>query len=142
VEQLSEFVQNNLILFAALIGVMVMLIKAELDHQANKGLMVSASAAIRLMNNSDDALIIDLRTVAEYKTGHIRDAKNLPLKDFAADVEKFSAYKDKPVLVYCNSGNTATRAIKLLKNAGYVKINNLEGGIAAWKEANMPLSKK
>jgi hypothetical protein len=37
VEQLSEFIVNNLILFAALIGVMVMLIKAELDHQANKG---------------------------------------------------------------------------------------------------------
>jgi len=34
------------------------------------------------------------------------------------------------------------RAIKLLKSAGFDKVNNLEGGIAAWKEANMPLSKK
>ena len=141
-EQLSEFVLNNLLLFAALLGVLVMLIKAELDHQANKGLLVSASAAIRLINNNDDILIIDIRTEADYKAGHIRGAKNAPLKDFASAVEKFSEHKDKSVLIYCNSGNTTTRAIKLLKKAGYEKINNLEGGIAAWKEANMPLSKK
>ncbi len=141
-EQLSEFVQNNLVLFAALLGVLVMLIKAELDHQANKGLQVSASAAIRLINNNSDALIIDVRTSAEYLAGHIKGAKNIPLKELASDVEKYSEYKNKPVLLYCNSGNTVVRAIKLLKSAGYEKINNLEGGIAAWKEANMPLSKK
>ena len=142
VEQLSEFVQNNLVLFAALLGVLVMLIKAELDHQANRGLQVSTSAAIRLINNNSDALIIDIRTAAEYLAGHIKGAKNVPLKGLVSDVEKFSDYKNKPVLIYCNSGNTVARALKILKNAGYQKINNLEGGIAAWKEANMPLSKK
>jgi rhodanese-related sulfurtransferase len=142
VEQLSEFVQNNLVLFAALLGVLVMLIKAELDHQANRGLQVSTSAAIRLINNNSDALIIDIRTAAEYLAGHIKGAKNVPLKELVSDVEKFSDYKNKPVLIYCNSGNTVARALKILKNAGYQKINNLEGGIAAWKEANMPLSKK
>ena len=141
-EQLTEFVTNNLVLFAALLGVLVMLIKAELDHQANKGLLISPSMAIRLMNNHDDALVVDIRTAAEYKSGHIKGAKNAPLKEFASSVDGYSSYKDKPVLLYCNSGNTATRAIKLLKNAGFEKINNLEGGIAAWKEANMPLSKK
>ena len=141
-EHLTEFVTNNLILFAALLGVLVMLIKAELDHQGNKGLSVSASAAIRLINNNDDTLIIDIRTAAEYKAGHIKGAKNSPLKELSSDVEKFSEHKDKPVLIYCNSGSTAVQAIKILKNAGYEKINNLEGGVAAWKEANMPLSKK
>ena len=141
-EQLSEFIINNLVLFAALFVVMVMLIKSELDHQANRGLLVTPAKAIRLMNNNDDVLIIDLRTAADYKTGHIKGAKSSPLTDFAKDVVNYSSYKDKPVLIYCNSGNTATRAIKLLKNTGFNKINNLEGGIAAWKEANMPLVKK
>lgn len=141
-EQLSEFIVNNLILFAALFGVMVMLIKAELDHQANKGLLVTPPMAIRLMNNHDDALVIDLRATADYKSGHIKGAKSSPLSDFAKNLETYSSYKDKPVLVYCSSGNTATRAIKLLKGAGFEKINNLDGGIAAWKEANMPLVKK
>jgi rhodanese-related sulfurtransferase len=142
VDQLTEFVTNNLILFAALIGVLVMLVKAELDHQANKGLVVSPAAAIRLMNNEDDALIIDIRAEADYKKGHIKGAKNIPLTNMTAGLDKYTTYKNKSVLIYCNSGNSATRAIKLLKAAGFDKVNNLDGGIAAWKEANMPLSKK
>lgn len=141
-QQLSEFILNNLILFAALLAVMVMLIKSELDHQANKGSQLTPPMAIRLMNNNDDALIIDLRTVADYKGGHIKGAKNSPLSDFAKSVETYSSHKDKQVLVYCNSGNTATKAVKLLKNAGFESISNLDGGIAAWKEANLPLVKK
>lgn len=141
-EHLSEFVLNNIFLFAALLGVLVMLIKAELDHQANKGLFVSPSMAIRLMNNHEDILIIDIRAMAEYKSGHIKGAKNVPLKDFASSIKSYSSHKNNPVLIYCNSGNTTTRTIKLLKNAGFENINNLEGGILAWKEANLPLVKK
>jgi rhodanese-related sulfurtransferase len=141
-EQLSEFVLNNIVLFAALIGVLVLLIKAELDHQASKGLFLSPAMAIRLMNNHDDALLIDIRSAAEYKSGHIKGAKNTPLAELSSAIESYSSYKSKPVLIYCNSGNTATRAIKLLKKAGFENINNLEGGIAAWKDASMPLTKK
>jgi len=142
VEQIAEFVSSNPVLFIALFVVLVLLIKAELDHQANKGLLVSPASAIRLINNNDDALIIDIRAAADYKKGHIKGAKNVQLSDFASTIESYSDYKNKPVLVYCNSGNTTRRAVKLLKNAGYEKINDLEGGIVAWKEANMPLSKK
>jgi len=142
VDQLTEFITNNLILFAALFGVLIMLIKAELDHQTNKGLVISPSSAIRLMNNNDDALIIDTRASADYQKGHIKGAKNVPLAELSANMEKYATYKDKTVLVYCNTGTSATRAIKLFKAAGFEKVNNLEGGIAAWKEANMPLSKK
>ena len=141
-EQLTEFVTNNLILFAALLGVLVMLIKAELDHQGSKGTLVSPAMAIRLMNAHEDALIMDLRTSADYKGGHIKGAKSTPLGELSATIKNYVDYKNKSVLIYCNSGTTATRAIKLLKKAGFEKISNLEGGIAAWKEANMPLVKK
>ena len=141
-EHLTEFVTNNLILFAALLGVLVMLIKAELDHQGNKGTLLSPSMAIRLMNNNADALIVDIRAAAEYKKGHIKGAKNLPANDFAKNIDSYAEYKDKAVLVYCNSGSTVTRIIKLLKQKGFEKVSNLDGGIAAWKEASMPLVKK
>jgi rhodanese-related sulfurtransferase len=141
-EQLSEFVLNNLLLFAALAGVLVLLIKAELDHQASKGMFLTPAMAIRLMNNHDDALIIDIRTAAEYKSGHIKGAKNAPLAEFSSSIANFASHKNKPVLIYCNSGNTATRAIKMLKKAGFENINNLAGGVVAWKEASLPLTKK
>lgn len=141
-DQISEFVLNNLLLFAALFVVLALLIKAELDHQANKGLYLSPTRATRLMNNESDALVLDIRTAAEFKSGHIKGAKNVPLADFATSIDDLSDDKNKAVLIYCNTGNSATRALKLLKKAGYEKINNLEGGIAAWKEANLPLAKK
>jgi rhodanese-related sulfurtransferase len=141
-EQISEFVLNNLLLFAALAVVLVMLIKAELDHQANKGSFLSPSSAIRLMNNHEDALVLDVRTAADFKAGHIKGARNIPLSDLDNAIAGLSEDKKKPVLVYCNSGNTVNRAIKSLKKAGFEQVNNLEGGIAAWKEANLPLSKK
>jgi len=65
-EQLSEFILNNLLLFAALAVVMALLIKAELDHQANKGSFLSPAKAIRLMNNQDDVLILDIRTARRF----------------------------------------------------------------------------
>jgi rhodanese-related sulfurtransferase len=141
-EQLSEFIVNNLMLFAALFVVLLLLIKAELDHMVNKGLLVSPASAIRLINNNDDALIIDIRAVAEYKNGHIKGAKNVPLSQLTSKIEGFADYRNKPVLLYCNSGNTTSKAIRLLKKAGFENINNLEGGIMAWREANMPLSNK
>ena len=141
-DQLIEFVSNNLLLFAALIVVLVLLIKAELNHQANKGIQLSPSMAIRMMNNHEDALVVDVRTAAEFKGGHIKGAKNVPLKEFASAIESYAGYKDKQVLVYCNSGSTVVSAINQLKKAGFENINNLEGGIAAWKEANLPLVKK
>lgn len=141
-EQLSEFVINNILLFGGLLVVLVLLIKAELDHQVNKGLLLSPPKAIRLMNNNDDALILDIRAAAEYKSGHIKGAKNTPMSELTSKIDSFASYKDKPVLIYCNSGSTVTGAIKLLKNAGFEKVNNLEGGILAWKEANLPLVKK
>ena len=140
-EQLTTFVSDNLLLFGALLVVLVLLIRAELDHQLNKGLLLSPSAAVRLLNNNSDIIIVDTRSSAEYKKGHIKGAKNLPLSGFADKLGELGQQKNQPVLVYCNSGVTATKAIRALKKAGFEQVNNLEGGILAWQEAKLPLSK-
>lgn len=141
-DQLTSFVADNILLFGALAVVLVLLIRAELEHQVNKGLLVTPSAAIRLLNNDDKAMVIDVRSTAEYNSGHIKGASNIPLSDFSSSISGLEANKDHTVLVYCNSGHTSSRAVRALKNAGFEKINNLEGGIIAWKDANLPLSKK
>lgn len=140
-EQLTTFVADNLLLFGALAVVLVLLIRAELDHQVNKGLLLSPSAAVRMLNNSKQAMVIDTRSATEYSNGHLKGATNIPLSEFNSKLDELASDKDKPVLVYCNSGNTATRAVRALKRAGFEQVNNLEGGIQAWREANLPLSK-
>ncbi|HHO60029.1 MAG TPA: rhodanese-like domain-containing protein [Thiotrichales bacterium] len=141
-DQITEFVSNNLFLFVALFAVLVMLIKAEYEHQTSKAVQLSPSQATRLMNNHEDALVLDIRSKDEYAKGHIRQARNIPLAELKEQLDKLADYRDKPVIIYCNSGNTSSKAGRLLQSAGFTTIHNLAGGVAGWKEANLPLTKK
>ncbi|HKI61311.1 MAG TPA: rhodanese-like domain-containing protein [Mariprofundaceae bacterium] len=82
---------------------------------------------------------IDVRTVEEFKAGHIQGARLIPvdvLAEHLADVPK-----DKQVYVYCHSGKRSARAAKLLADRGFKNIENMVGGIEAWKSANYPVVK-
>ena len=140
-QQVFEFVSNNLLLFAALLVVLVMLIKAEYEHQTSKTDRLSASQATRMLNNHDNALVLDIRTQDAFNKGHIRGAQNIPLAELKKSLDKLEKYKSKPVLLYCNSGTTTTKAGKLLQSGGFSDVYHLDGGINAWKEASLPLSK-
>lgn len=77
--------------------------------------------------------LIDVRTPKEFEEGHIDGAKNI---DFLADdfLQNFTEEvdKDKPVYLYCRSGNRSAKASEKLKAAGYKNIIDLEGGYKAW----------
>jgi len=61
--------------------------------------------------------LVDVRTTKEYSVSHIEKAVNLPLQDIQS--RKFpAASKDKPIYLYCRTGNRSSQAIKLLKSAG------------------------
>ena len=77
------------------------------------------------------ALLVDVRTPGEYKSGHIDNAKNIPVSEVSKRLSEFGP-KDKPVIVYCRSGARSHRAMKELQANGYTKVYNL-GGIGRWK---------
>ncbi len=141
-EHVTEFVSNNPFLFIAFFVVLVMLIKTEYEHQTSRAAQLSSSQATRLLNNNPDALVLDIRANKEFSNGHIKQAVNVPMAELKNELEKLAKYKEKPVLVYCNSGNTSSRAEKILQKNGFANINNLQGGIANWTEAGLPLTKK
>lgn len=82
--------------------------------------------------NKKDVQLVDVRTSQEYKEGHIKGARNIDF--FAEDfVEQFQDLdKEKPVYIYCRSGNRSSKASKKLAEAGFKKIIDLEGGYKAW----------
>jgi len=121
--------------------VLVMLIKAELDHQVSKAFQISPVSAVRMINN-DDALLLDVREPAEYGRGHIQDARNIPFSSLKEKLNGIMQYKDKPVLAYCGSGVVSGRACKTLKHAGFSNVHNLEGGLVSWQDAKLPLTNK
>jgi rhodanese-related sulfurtransferase len=140
-EQIIEFAGNHLFLVGAFCAVLALVIKAEFDHQAGKANQVDPTGAIRLMNN-DDAVIVDVRESADFNKGHIKNAKNIPMSSLKEQLDSVAKAKDKPILMYCRSGNVSGKACRMLKRVGFSNVHNLAGGILGWQDANLPLTNK
>jgi len=84
-------------------------------------------------------MLLDVRTPEEYAEGHIAGAKLIPVQVLAEHLNDVP--KDKQVYVYCHSGARSARASKLLAANGFSHIENMEGGIVAWKAAGYPVEK-
>ncbi len=91
---------------------------------------------------SENVVILDVRKADEFAEGHIKGA--ILIDQFQSDfVEQAKAKlpKDKTIAIYCRSGRRSANAAGKLADVGY-KCVNLKGGILAWKEANMPVTKE
>lgn len=84
-------------------------------------------------------MLLDVRTPEEYAEGHIAGAKLIPVQVLAERLAEVP--HDKQVYVYCHSGKRSARASKLLADHGFTNIENIKGGIVAWKEAGYPVEK-
>jgi rhodanese-related sulfurtransferase len=102
------------------------------ETSQNEVIMVSAEEMQALLE-LEDIQLVDLRTPEEYKTGYIEQSQNIDYTSptFEDDITKLD--KSKPVIVYCKSGGRSGRCSKKLKEAGFEKVFDLEGGIAKWK---------
>lgn len=80
---------------------------------------------------TENAVIIDVRTPAEYKQGHIKGAYNIPL-DQIDTVKKTVKNTSTPLYLYCASGARSGNAARYLQNSGYENVRNM-GGISSWR---------
>ncbi len=87
-----------------------------------------------------DPFIVDVRSQAEWdKDGYIEGAVLLPFADFLNTLDQLPADKDASILVYCASGHRGGMAMMALRLLGYTDVINLNGGLNAWKNANLPV---
>jgi len=134
-EQFVEFIINHWILASSFAVLLALLIQTEMSRA---GASVGSQEAINLINN-EEGQVLDIREVKEYQKGHITDALNIPvgaLKERAGELEKF---KTKPLIVACESGQSAGFAGRLLKELGFEQVVRLSGGVSGWRNDNLPL---
>lgn len=105
-----------------------------------RGVSVSVLRATQLINQSN-ALVLDVRDPAAFAGGHLREARNIPLKELSDRTGDLSKHKAKPIIAVCQSGNQSARAAAQLRKAGFEQACSLEGGIAGWQAAGMPIAK-
>ncbi|WP_214742217.1 MULTISPECIES: rhodanese-like domain-containing protein [unclassified Exiguobacterium] len=77
--------------------------------------------------------LLDVREPHEYRGGHIKQAKNVPLSGFGNAQSKYPKDKERPVYVICQSGMRSQRAAAMLKSAGYTDVYSVKGGMSFWR---------
>lgn len=92
---------------------------------------VSTDEAIQMMETETDYIILDVRTVAEYESGHIKGAINYPNENIKDEMLDILPDKDQLIFVYCRSGNRSKSASQKLVDIGYTNIVEI-GGINSW----------
>jgi rhodanese-related sulfurtransferase len=94
-----------------------------------------AAALIRAV----DPLILDVRTPAENERGRIPGSVLLPLQQLQARWQEIAQHAQRPVLIYCATGNRSTVAAKILIDRGFQRVYNLRPGITGWERENLPV---
>lgn len=101
---------------------------------------VDAAAALQLINHKN-AFVLDVREPDEYKSGHVLNAKLIPLGKLKERLGELEKYRNQPIVVVCRSGSRSASACAILAKQGYTQAYNLTGGVMAWKSSNLPLEK-
>jgi rhodanese-related sulfurtransferase len=91
--------------------------------------------------NRGKTTVIDVRSAEEFAGGHLRDAKNIPLADLGNRIGELEKSKSRTVVVVCQSGARAEKAVRQLAAAGFEEVWSLDGGVAAWQAAGLPVTK-
>ena len=132
-----EFIINNIWLFGLVLISGGALLWPLLRQRGSKVSILQATQMI----NQGKTVILDVREPAEFAAGHIRESKNVPLKELPKRVGELDKFKAKSVIVVCASGLQSSKAASQLKNAGFQNVVSLTGGLAAWRAQGLPTPK-
>lgn len=139
-ERFLEYAVRHPLLFGGTVVLALAVAAYEFSKARSGGQAVGPTDAVRLMNQG--ALLLDVRTQAEYDAGHIIDARHVPQEEVANAAETLKRFKDKVIVTCCESGMRAGAVARTLRTQGFTKVVNLRGGLQSWRAENLPLVKE
>lgn len=139
-EQLQAFASSSPLLSLALAGLTLAIIVTEIARLF-RGYKALRPAELTGLINRDNALVVDLSASGDFEKGHIAGSRNIAPSQFDPENKLLSAAKQLPVVVVCRNGQASAAAAKRLKKAGFEQVYWLDGGVAAWQQADLPLVK-
>jgi len=139
-QEFFSFLIDHWILTSSFLFVTMLLVMHEMRRKLLGFRDLSPQDAIRLINKQD-AIILDVRDESEFKAGHIVNARNYPVALIDTKLNELATEKERPVLIYCKSGQRSARAASLLNKQGFTNVFKLAGGMMAWQSASLPVVK-
>ena len=136
-DRLLDYFTNHPFLAGGFLVLVVVVLVYEIRERGAAAFAIAPTEAIRLANAG--AVLVDLRSPNQFKDGHITGARNLPGDQLAADPKAVAKLADKTIVLYCDTGTTTAAAQRTLAQAGVKNVFSLRGGLAAWKQENLPV---
>ncbi|HLS42519.1 MAG TPA: rhodanese-like domain-containing protein [Paenalcaligenes sp.] len=129
--------QNNfLILIVAVVSGIMLLLPA--FTKGRSGRAIPADDVVQKMNQ-ENAILIDIRSNDLFKAAHIAQARNISQAELESKAANLA--KDKPIVVVCEHGRNAPKAVATLRKLGFEQLFTLEGGLQGWIQAGLPVKK-
>ncbi|PJG84329.1 rhodanese-like domain-containing protein [Conservatibacter flavescens] len=136
-----EFAKNHTLMVTAWVAVFVMVIYTFVKSATSKVKVVTNPEMTALINK-EDAVIVDLRSVDEFKRGHVIGSVQLTPSDIKKkNIGQIEQHKSSPVVVVDANGLGAANIGEELFKQGFSRVYALKEGIAGWRSANLPLVK-
>ena len=133
-----KFILDNWTLIAIAVASGFFLLLPVVQGAAATG--ISPTEAVQCMNR-DKGVVIDVCSAAEFAQAHVKGAVNVPLDELEACLTSTVKNKSTPLILVCAAGSRSKRAQAMAQKLGYEKVHSLQGGLKAWKEANLPVAK-
>ena len=140
-QRFVEFITKNWFWCSAWFLITILLIQDMYDLLTRKHKTVTPAKAVALLND-ENTVVIDVREPHEFAKGHIENARLISIGKIDEKLYELEPHKDKPILVICQQGTRSAHACKKLNKAGFSQVYELSGGMLAWEDQKLPISKK
>lgn len=125
-------------LVSVLILTILLFFTACKDTGSAQGIEVISPQEVKdAVYNNDSRQLVDVRTMQEFKEGHLKSAHNICVTDADFEENILKLDKEKPIYLYCRSGKRSARAAEILKDLGFKEIYDMEGGYLNWESQNL-----
>ncbi|MGV6858276.1 MAG: rhodanese-like domain-containing protein [bacterium] len=140
-QEYLDFIQNHPLLVGGFFAILALIVISEVKRVTQRFKDISSQELVTMINNSEP-LLLDVRESKEVSQGKLKGAKHIPLGSIKKRLNELESAKNKPVVIYCRSGNRSANAAHTLTANGFEDVYNLKGGIVAWEGHNLPVSRK
>lgn len=138
--ELFAFAQRHAVLSLGLAVVTVALVYTEIARLFRPYKAATPRQLVQLIN-AENALVVDVSALVEFEKGHIVGAKHLLPSQFDPAAKPFAGAQERPVAVVDRTGMASGEIAAKLAKAGFKRVYWLDGGLAAWTAADLPLAK-
>lgn len=136
-QRFFEFIGNH----PFLVGLFIVLLALFIRNEMRRGGRSVTPQQLVDMVNREDAVVLDVRERKEYQAGHIVDALNIPSANLESRLDELKKHRERPIVVVCKMGQSAGAAGTILRKHGFENVSKLSGGLAEWRNQNLPVVK-